>query len=223
MKTQNQKATAATVVVETAKAVTKLKKVVAAVNAGQMSEEVLSPKQKEIVKVVNELTGATPVATVKKKLPTKKELKAAQKAEAAIPMTHDEEIDALVNELNAEPVKPKRRAPKGEILPEVKEPINEKTGKPWAKFGAHGTNHVLEGFETGEKVMFNLKGVQTEGVYSHFHKNNHSPKGYLVIKVGNKIFERVLEKVTKVSAVESVVKATAAKESKSAKKEKVKA
>jgi len=208
------------------KKVAKLKKIVAGVNSGEISKDKLSPKQIEIVAKVNELTGEVPTVKEGKKLPTKKEL-AKQKREEAkaveIPASHQQEIEDLVKEVNEsivenEELKSKKRMPKnGEI---IKAPVNEKTGKPWGKFGLHGTNHELEGFTAGDKVMFNLKGVQTEGVFSHFHVNNHSPKGYLVIKIGSKIFERVLEKVTKVSTIEAVVEAIAtAKKGKKVKKE----
>jgi hypothetical protein len=172
------------------------KKTVEEVNSGAIPVNTLTKEQKQIINEANIATGKGSILPT-----TKAAIKKAAKATAAetVPASHEAEIDALVNEVNETAAQtPKRRAPKGEIITPKKE--DEKAGKPWSKFGAHGTNSALEGFTAGDQVMFNLKGAQTQGTYSHFHINNHSPKGYLVIKVGNKIFERTLAKVTKVAA-----------------------
>lgn len=200
MKKTSKAAKAVATVAKTATPKTeKLVKVTEAIADGTLSTDKLSPAQNEVVKKVAAIKGIELPAST---LPTKKEVikKAKKEAAAAIPASHDEEIDAMVKEVNAVAAEkaPKRRAPKGGIITPAAE-LTNKSGKPWGKFGLHGTNQVLEGFVAGDKVMFNLKGVQTEGEFSHFHINNHSPKGYLVIKVGKKIFERTLAKVTKVT------------------------
>ena len=192
-----------------------LKKVVAEVNAGTTAVEKLSPGQKKIVDKVNELQGKK-TATAVSTLPTKKELLKTKKAEQAIPTSHDAEIDAMLAEVKeaaeAEQTS-KKRAPKGTIIK-----VAEVKGcKPWGKNGANGFNQPLDGFEKGDKVMFNLKGVQTEGEYSHFHISKLAPKGYVTIKIGKLIFERVAEKVTKVAAVETKPVAKAAKTAKAVK------
>jgi len=72
--------------------------------------------------------------------------------------------------------------------------------KPYQQFGNHGVNGELEGYEKGDLVSFIIKGKKHKGIYIHFHKNNHSPNGYIVIKYNNKIYERVASKVSKIQS-----------------------
>jgi hypothetical protein len=78
-----------------------------------------------------------------------------------------------------------------------------KKSKPYQKYGKHGINQVLDGFETGCEVEFDLKGERMIGEYRHFHVNNHSPKGYVVIRYCGKIYERSVKSVTRVEKKES--------------------
>lgn len=72
--------------------------------------------------------------------------------------------------------------------------------RPYQQYGNHGVNSDLDGFEKGDTVSFLIKGKKHNGTYVHFHKNNHSPHGYIVIKYNNKIYERVPSKVSKVQS-----------------------
>lgn len=77
-------------------------------------------------------------------------------------------------------------------------PTNNSKFQPYQQYGSHGVNEELEGFTKGDLVSFLIKGKKHKGEYVHFHKNNHSPNGYIVIKYNGKIYERVAAKVTKV-------------------------
>lgn len=72
--------------------------------------------------------------------------------------------------------------------------------RPYELNGAHGQNFDLDGFEQGDKVKFMYKGNEEIGEYRHFHKNKHSPNGYVVIKFNGIIVERIPSKVTKVKS-----------------------
>lgn len=78
----------------------------------------------------------------------------------------------------------------------IAEVVAGKKYKPFEKFGSHGSNCDLAGFVAGCKINFEIKGLVVTGEYVHFHINNHSPKGYVVIRYEGKIYERVINKVS---------------------------
>lgn len=85
----------------------------------------------------------------------------------------------------------------------------EQVSKPYSKFGLHGHNEELSSFKAGDRVEFEIKKKSVVGSFVHFHINNHSPLGYVVIKFDGKIYERVLAKVKKVvenSQIKAAVK-----------------
>ncbi len=160
-----------------------------------------------------ELSAANPTISAKKSAKKKETAPAKEeKVEETLPPSVDEQFDALVKEVLDTP-KPvsKRRSVAGAVIKDEVEgdkpaatvkTTKAKAGKPWGKYGAHGQNQSLEGFAEGDNVVFTLKGKEVTGTFSHFHVNNHSPKGYLVIKMDGKIYERVLAKVSMIDAKE---------------------
>lgn len=82
------------------------------------------------------------------------------------------------------------------------EEVKEVSNRPYSVYGIHGKNVELEGFTKGDEVKFMLKGTEVTGVFVHFHVNNWSKKGYAVIKIDKKIYERTLGKFTKVEKKE---------------------
>lgn len=72
----------------------------------------------------------------------------------------------------------------------------DKKFHPFQKYGFHGHNEEIKGLVKGDKVEFLIKKKVVVGEFVHFHVNNHSPKGYVVIKMNGKIYERVLSKVS---------------------------
>lgn len=196
----------------------KVAKMEKTIEASKKDETVLSPAQKEIAaKVEAAKKGETYVAPTKKS--TKK---TATKVTGTAASSFEEDMDLMASEVAAAPATPKKREPRGGLSgkatgkKDVKGSVpSEKSGKPWGKFGKHGQNVELEGFKKGDAVKFKLKNAEVVGEFSHFHINNHSPKGYLVMKYEGKIFERVLDKVSK---VEPAVAETATKATKATKK-----
>lgn len=70
--------------------------------------------------------------------------------------------------------------------------------KKYKKTGKRSLEWEFEGtlVERGDTVCFVLKGEAVEGEFRHVNQNMHSPKGYAVIKVGKKLYERTINKVT---------------------------
>lgn len=78
----------------------------------------------------------------------------------------------------------------------------EAVARPYGKFGAHGKNYEIEGWEQGEPIAFKLGGVTRVGEYRHMHVNNHSPNGYIVIKHNGRIRERSYNSISKPTKAE---------------------
>jgi hypothetical protein len=74
--------------------------------------------------------------------------------------------------------------------------VVKKEGGKYAKSGVKTTEH--NGFKTGDKIMFNVKGEQVRGTFKHMNVNVHSPNGYYVIRgEDGKLYERNPNTVTK--------------------------
>lgn len=104
-----------------------------------------------------------------------------------------------------EPIKKAASKAKAKIV------VEPAVTKPYGKYGMHGSNIEIDGFKKGDKVSFEIKSQTVIGEYVHFHKNNWSKNGYAVIKYNGKIYERVLEKFTKVVAKKAPKKVAAPK------------
>ncbi len=199
-------------------------------NVSKKAAEIASKEEKVSEVATAELTPVKKSAASKKKETAPVE---EEKAEETLPPSVDEQFDALVKEVldTPKPVSKRRSVAGAVIKPEAEgdkpastvKTTKEKAGKPWGKYGAHGHNEGIEGWEEGDNVVFNLKGKEVTGKFSHFHVNNHSPKGYIVIKFDGKIYERVLTKVSMIDAKEPVTPAAPAVIEEKMKKDTIKA
>lgn len=69
-------------------------------------------------------------------------------------------------------------------------------GKPYSIYGRHGIDEELEDWKMGDKCEFKLQNGNTVvGEFRKFHKNNHSPKGYVVIRYKDTYYERSIKKI----------------------------
>jgi hypothetical protein len=104
-------------------------------------------------------------------------------------------LDVLRELITEEKVEEKPAPKKGSKT--EKEPEAQKAARPYGLYGTHGTNHELEGWSQGDPIQFTANGKTLIGEYRHLHINNHSPKGYVVIKYDGKIYERSVNSIEK--------------------------